>query len=220
MSAQDVARRLPDPPTLRDRCRSMAMLDAVMQPDKPYLRRHGFDAHWSPARELASMDNGGGDTYSIVFSAAGTYMIGFDHTSDLNPYASDGQEPFPGVLDSVPEVFRACVEEPSFRLDDVPMVTACLWREAGDTAWRTGDVDPRLGDDGADWLFDMLTDGTPQTYAEWATSYFDAPVDLDAVRDVYALRPLTADLVRALNPAVTPEHLGDAAAAIGYPRAS
>ncbi|MFE3374351.1 hypothetical protein [Streptomyces anulatus] len=219
MTAQDVARTLPGIPTLRDLCRSMAMLDAIMQPDKPHLRRHSFDAHWSPGRELASMDNGGGDTYSIVFSAAGAYVIGFDHTSPLNPYASDDEVPFPGVLDSVPEVFRSCVEEPSFRLDDISLVTACLWRETGDTAWRTGDVDPDLGDDGADWLFGMLIDGTPKTYADWAAYYFGARVDLDAVQDVYELRPLTPEVVEVLNPAVTPERLGDAAAAIGYPLA-
>lgn len=219
MTAQDVARKLPGIPILRDRCRSMAMLDAIMQPDRPHLRRHAFDAHWSAGRELASMDNGGGDTYSIVFSAAGAYAIGFDHTSPLNPYASDDEVPFPGVLDSVPEVFRSCVEEPSFRLDDLSLVTACLWRETGETAWRTGEVDPALGDDGAGWLFRMLVDGTPAAYADWAAYYFGAPVDLDAVQDVYELRPLTPELVGALNPAVSPERLGDAVAGIGYPRA-
>lgn len=39
MTAQDVARTLPGIPTLRDRCRSMAMLDAIMQWSRSSIRR-------------------------------------------------------------------------------------------------------------------------------------------------------------------------------------
>lgn len=41
-------------------------------------------------------------------------------------------------------------------------------------------------------------------------------MDLDAVIDVYELRPLTSELVAALNPAVTLEQLGDTIASICY----
>ncbi|MFD9501303.1 hypothetical protein [Streptomyces sp. NPDC060035] len=219
MTAPDVARALPDIPTLRDRCRSMAMLDAILQPDKPFLRRHTFDTRWSATQELASMDNGGGDAYDIVFSAAGAYVRGFDHVSPMNAYAGDG-EPWPGLFDVVPEVFRSCVDEPKFHLDGVPLVTVCLWRETGEPAWATGDVtcpdDP--GSDGSGWLFGLLTDGSPEAYGRWAEGYYGRPVDPGGVRDVYELRPLTPDLVRGLHPGVTPAQLQDAVESIGYPR--
>ena len=84
---------------------------------------------------MASMRNGSGDEYSVVFSDAGAYVRGFDHESPMSPYAGDG--PWPGVLDEVPEVFRACVEEPAFCDEDgMPVVTACMWRRAGDDRWQ------------------------------------------------------------------------------------
>ncbi|MFG2867260.1 hypothetical protein [Streptomyces sp. NPDC048338] len=219
MNARDVARRLPDIATLRNRCRSMAMLDAILQPGAPYLRHHRFDAHWTGTQELASMDNGGGDAYSVVFSAAGAYIRGFDHTSPMSPYAGDGT-PWPGVVDTVPEVFRSCVEDPAFRQEGIPHITVSLWRETTDEQWHTGEVDfdgGRSVPDGSDWLFRRLVEGTPEKYRAWAQRYYGTPVDLDAVIDVYGLRPLTPDMVAALNPAVTPAQLGDAMTSIGYP---
>ncbi|MBT2545812.1 hypothetical protein J7E99_35365 [Streptomyces sp. ISL-44] len=218
MNVRDVARRLPDIATLRNLCRSMATLDAILQPGAPYLRHHRFDAHWSATQELASVDNGGGDAYSVVFSAAGAYIRGFDHESPMSPYAGDGT-PWPGVVDTVPEVFRSCVEEPAFQLEGIAHITVCLWRENTDGQWRTGEVDfegGRLVPDGSDWLFRRLVDGTPEKYQAWAQRYYRTPVDLDAVIDVYELRPLTPELVLALNPAVTLEQLGDTIASIGY----
>ncbi|MFJ3519283.1 MULTISPECIES: hypothetical protein [unclassified Streptomyces] len=219
MNARDLARRLPDIASLRDLCRSMAMLDAILQPGVPELRHHRFDAHWSATQELASMENGGGDAYSVVFSAAGAYIRGFDHASPMSPYAGDGT-PWPGVVDTVPEVFRSCVEDPAFRREGIPHITVCLWRETADEQWRTGEVDfdgGRAVPDGSDWLFRRMVEGTPENYQAWAQRYYGRAVDLDAVIDVHQLRPLTPDAVAALNPAVTLAQLGDTIASIGYP---
>ncbi|GGK93763.1 hypothetical protein Ppa06_61930 [Planomonospora parontospora subsp. parontospora] len=78
MTAHDVARLLPDVPVLRDLCRSMAVLEAILSPDWE-SRYHSLDAAWSPGEEMASMCNGSGEEYSIVFSAAGAYVRGFAH---------------------------------------------------------------------------------------------------------------------------------------------
>lgn len=219
MTVHHVARQLPDIPALRDLCRAMAMVEAILQPDSPY-RRHGFDARWTATQELAWMDNGGGDEYSVVFSPAGAYIRGFDHTSPLSPYVGD-EQPWPGIFDDVPEPFLALTRHPAFGLDDVPHVTACLWREAADSRWLTGDVDfdtTSTVPDGAEWLFAFLTDGTPENYTNWAEGYYAIPVDPAAVRHVFALRPLTPEVVSALNPEVTLDALGDHIASIGYPQ--
>ncbi|MFC9246248.1 hypothetical protein ACFT7S_20310 [Streptomyces sp. NPDC057136] len=100
-------------------------------------------------------------------------------------------------------------------------MTACLWREAEDSQWRTGDVDfdgSSTVPDGADWLFGFLTDGSPEEYADWAAGYYGIPVDLAAVRHVYALRPLTPEIVSDLNPEVSLDRLADSIAGIGYPQ--
>lgn len=218
MTAHDVARLLPDIPMLRDLCRSMAVLEAILSPEWS-SRYHSFDADWSPGEEMASMRDGSGDEYSIVFSAAGAYIRGFDHESAMSPYNDDG--PWPGVLDSVPEVFRHCVEEPAFCDEDgMPVVTACLWREVGDGRWRVGEIDYPdgvNGPDGAAGLFARLVDPSAEAFRRFAEDYYEVPVDLDAVRHVYALRPLTQAVVTALNADLAVKDLADDLAAARYP---
>ncbi|MFE7116489.1 hypothetical protein ACFU99_13855 [Streptomyces sp. NPDC057654] len=220
MTVYDVARQLPSIAGLRNLCRSLAMLNAILNPDWEG-RYYSFDAGWSDGEEMASMRNGSGDEYSIVFSAAGAYVRGFDHEAPMSPYADDG-EPWPGVLDEVPEVFRRFVEEPAFTDEDgVPVVTACLWREATDNRWQHGVIDFPTGcsdPDGATGLFTILTDRSPEAFQRFAEDHYEVPVDLKAVRDVYDLRLLSQKLVSSLNPEVTLAELDEDITEIGYPQ--
>ncbi|SEO21868.1 hypothetical protein [Actinacidiphila rubida] len=218
MTVHDVARVLPEIEVLREHCRSLAVLEAVLSPDWE-SRYCSFDDHWSEEESMASMRDGSGNEYAIVFSAAGAYVRGFDHESPMSPYAGDG--PWPGVLDEVPEVFRPCVEEPAFGDEDgMPVVTACLWRQADGESWSAGTIDfPERGNgdpDGSRYLFALLVDRSPEAFQEWAEDYYEVPVDLAAVRHVFASRPLTEEVVRALNPEIALADLAEDIAGIGY----
>ncbi|MFD9702727.1 hypothetical protein [Lentzea sp. NPDC059081] len=219
MTAYDVARRLPSIPDMRALCRALAALDVVLDPDTED-RYHLYDPSWGPDQQLASMRDGSGNEYSVVFTTAGAYVRGFDHESPMSPYATDDEKPWPGVLDSVPDVFRACVEEPAFSDEfGTPYVTTCLWREHSDATWHHGDIAFPATDhdpDGADWLFALLTDGTPEGFQGWAQAYYEQPVDLDAVRHVYSGQPMTAEVVAALNPATSLAAVGESLAAMGW----
>ncbi|MGY3337304.1 hypothetical protein ACVW0K_003403 [Streptomyces filamentosus] len=223
MTVYDVARALPGIEELRDHSRGLAMLDAVLSPQWEG-RYYSYDAHWSDTEQLASMKDGEGGEYTIVLSPAGAFARVFDHESPISPYGplADG-ETWPGVLDGVPDAFRAYLTEPAFLdEDDVHVTTACLWRETGDTAWRTGPVDlTELTDhedvDGAARFLALLTDRTPEAYARWASDYYETAVDLDAVRHVLALRPLTQEVVTALHPGLDLADLAEDRAEIGYP---
>ncbi|MFG2127631.1 hypothetical protein ACGFNV_07510 [Streptomyces sp. NPDC048751] len=219
MTVQDVAGQLPGIAVLREHCRSLAILDAVLSPEWGD-RYHSFNDNWSEGASMASMQNGSGDEYSIVFTAGGAYIRGFDHESPMSPYAEDG--PWPGVLDEVPAVFRPCVEEPAFSDEDgMPLVTACMWRETGDDGWRTGTIDfpeeTSEDPDGAEYLFQLLVDRSPEAFQEWAEDYYEVPVDLEAVRHVFASRPLTERVVSALNSEITLSDLARDIAHSGYP---
>ncbi|MFJ4515648.1 hypothetical protein [Streptomyces sp. NPDC088816] len=219
MTVRDVARLLPEIAVLREHCRSLAMLEAVLSPEWED-RCYSFDDHWSEKESMASMRNGSGDEYSIVFSSAGAYVRGFDHESPMSPYAGDG--PWPGVLDEVPGVFRSCIEEPAFSDEDgMPVVTVCMWRETGDGGWRAGAIDfpdGVTGDpDGAGHLFHLLVDRSPEAFQRWAEDYYEVPVDLEAVRHVFASRPLTEEVVRALNSEIGLADLVEDIAEIGCP---
>ncbi|MFE5143268.1 hypothetical protein ACFRDV_37430 [Streptomyces fagopyri] len=220
MTAGDIAAALPDIDTLKDLCRSMAMAEAILNPDGECI--YSYSAQWSEAEEAASMRNGSGDEYDIVFAPEGAYIRGFDHESPLSPYHhEDVPQPWPGVLDSVPEVFRRHVGEPAFTDEDgCPVVTACLWRETNAPSWQTGRITFPEGHpdpDGSHWLFELLLDPSPEAFRTFAEDYYEVSVEVEAVRHIYDLRPLGQRHVVALNPSVGAETVIAAAKAIGYP---
>ncbi len=80
VTAVDVARALPDIETLRDRCRAFARLEAIVSPQEE-SRYYCYDRDWGPGAEAASMQNGSGDFWHIVFKPAGAIVLGFAHES-------------------------------------------------------------------------------------------------------------------------------------------
>ncbi|MDG6103297.1 hypothetical protein Daura_17460 [Dactylosporangium aurantiacum] len=217
VTARDVAAALPDIPVLRERCQALAALDAILSPEWE-SRYFSFDAHWGPGEQVASMRNGSGDEYDIVFGEAGVFIRGFAHESPMSPAHDEDGELWPGLLDAVPEVFAGSVAEPAFSYDGRLEATVCVWRETGDDRWHTGDVDHPAGPDpdGADGLFAVLVAGTPQAYRAFAEDYYERPVDAGAVRAVFAHEPLTDALVTRLNPDLTLADLAEDLARIGY----
>lgn len=217
VTVYDVARALPDIAALRDRCRALAMLDAILSPEWE-SRYYSFDSGWAPGVELASMRDGSGDEYAIVFAAAGAFVRGFAHESPMSPAANGGQV-WPGLVDAVPPALAAWVAEPAFGFQGRFEATVCLWREAADDRWRAGRVDLPAGPDpdGADALFAVLLDATPAAYRRFAEDYYEAPMDGDAAAEVFALRPLTVRTVRRLNPEISLADLAADRATIGYP---
>jgi hypothetical protein len=221
VSVFEVIRQLPDISTVRERSRAMAVLDAVMSPEWEG-RYFSFNSRWAAAEEMASMRDGSGNEYSIVFSAAGAYARGFDHESPMSPYRVSPPAPWPGMFEGVPEVFRSQISEPAFSDHrGTPRATVCFWREHDAAEWRAGAVEELaegMRDDGsAEWLFEVLLDGRPEAYQQFAEEYYEVAVDIKAVRHVYELRPLTQSIVSSLNPEVALADLDEDLAEIGYP---
>ncbi|HET9657035.1 MAG TPA: hypothetical protein VFP72_16910 [Kineosporiaceae bacterium] len=196
----------------------MAMLDAILCPEWE-SRYYSFDARWAPGEELASMRNGSGDVYSIVFSAAGAFIRGFDHESPMSPFASGRNRVWPGVVDSVPGVFADYLAEPAFSVEGILEATVCLWRQTEDDRWHVGVIDFPAGadPDGALGLFGVLMDGSPEAYRRFAEEYYEQAIDSDAVAQVYQLRPLTEELLHRLNRDVSLADLEEDVTAIAYP---
>jgi hypothetical protein len=214
VSVFDVIQRLPEPADVRRVSRALAVLDLVLNDDAS-TRYYEFDARWSATEEAALMRDGSGNEYSIVFSPDGTFAYGFDHESPMSPYVNE-LKPWPGLLDGVPEVFHGPRDDKAF-WDEAPRATVCFWRTADDTAWRCGPVE-NVDADGADWLFELVADGRPEAYLTFAEDYYEQALDLDAVRYVYALMPLTEYVVTSLNPQRRLADLKESIAEIGYPR--
>ncbi len=216
MTVTHLAARLPAIETVRRWSQSLAVLDAIVSRDWQH-RYFSFDAHWAADQEMASMRNGSGDEYSITFAPVGAFVRGFDHESNMSPYARSPMAVWPGVVDSVPGEFAEFVAEPAFSDDGVPRVTVCSWRRADEDTWRHGPVRfPRAADpDGADWLFEQL-DGRPETYRSFAASYYEIDLGLDAVAAVYRHEPVSDALLSALNPKLSQSSLASDLDEIGY----
>ncbi|MFE5108333.1 hypothetical protein [Streptomyces sp. NPDC056663] len=218
ITALDLLRQLPDRETLKSISRSLATLDLIMSPSWEG-RYYSYDSAWGEHEEFASMRNGQGDEYSIVFGPGGVYVRGFSHESPMAPAKLSGSL-WPGVVDSVPEIFREYVEEPSFGGSDGPLVTVCLWwLDEQDAAWHCGDIDfPDVEDpDGSDFLFSLVIDQSPENYLKFARSYYGVELDLSIVHAIYNMQPLTPEIISTLNPEIGLTDIMEDLEEIGYP---
>lgn len=205
---------LPLPSTLRPLTQSLALLDAILQPEWD-LRYHSFHATWSTDDALASMRTGGGDHYFLLFMTSGTILKGFAHEAPMSPFDTDPPGIWPGVLDAVPSTFASFLSEPAFVCEET---TFCVWHRSGDTRWQCGtisypdDPDP----DGSRQLLALL-DGSPQTYQVFAEEYYERPINLAAVVHIYQHKPLTDAIIAALNPALSLRDIQADLDEIAYP---
>jgi hypothetical protein len=205
---------LPEIEPLRRLCQSLAMLDAIMSPEWEY-RYYSFNSKWASGEMMASMSNGSGDEYHILFTSVGAIIKGFAHESSMSHWTSESEKPWPGVLDEVPPEFQDFLCEPAFSIKDV---TFCVWRKHADAFWQIGTVDyPTEADpDGSEELLSIL-DGDPSKYVTFAHEYYEREISPLAVEQIYRHRLLQADVVSALNADVSIEELQGDVEQVGYP---
>jgi hypothetical protein len=207
---------LPDIGSLRRLLQSMAMLDAILCPEWQY-RYYSFNSRWSTGEQMGSMRDGCGDDFFALFNSAGCWLKGFAHEKSMSPYSDRCKElVWPGVLDSVPAEFAACMQQPAFKISDT---TFCIWRRFIDASWMCGQIEfpPDTNDpDGSRELLSPL-DGRPESYHSWAESYYERDVKMSAVRVIYDHLPLTGEIINSLNPELVPAMLEADVIEIGYP---
>ena len=163
---------------------------------------------------MASMRNGSGDEYFILFNPYGAIIKGFAHESLMSPYATKSGSPWAGVLDSVPNEFKDFLSEPAFSIEST---TFCIWRRYTDSSWQVGKIDYPLDDnpDGSEDLLSIL-DKQPSAYKEFAEYYYEKQVVLSAVEHIYQHKALTSEIVAALNADVSLDTLKSDIEEIGY----
>ena len=206
MTAKATLENLPDIDTLRRLTQSLAVLDAIMSPEWEF-RYHSFNAYWSDKEMLASMRDGSGNDYFILFNSHGAVIKGFDHESEMSPFASlDCETIWPGVLDSLPSEFNAIRTDAAFPLE---CTTFCIWRKWDAEHWQTGAVEYPDGEaeaDGSGGLL-FLLDAKPKTYQAWANDYYETDLVLAAIEHIYSHKPLAAEVICTLNAEVSLDDL-------------
>jgi hypothetical protein len=187
------------------------MLDAVLSPEWDY-RYYSFNRRWDPeaSTRMASMRNGVGDEYFILFFPDGTAAIkGFAHESP----ALAGGFLVPGVFEGIPGFFDGFLNEPAFSMD---RATFGLWYADG--RWTRSNVLSRsiVDADGSGEHLSLLV-GTAADYAAFAAEYFEVEVDAEVVGRFFRHEPLTSDLAAALYEDADLDPITDELDDIGYP---
>lgn len=213
ISTRDLS-ALPAIETLKKLTQSLAMLDAIIMREWGY-RYYSFNSKWAEGEQMASMRNGEGDGWFCAFGRPGAFLKGFDHESEMSPWSMETPMVWSGVLDSVPEDFKAFATEPAFSMEDT---TFCIWRGIHDLKWTAGAISFPAGDDpdGSGWMLAIL-DNDPLTYKKWGEEYYERSISTTAIQQIYKGAPLTSGLVRDINPNVEFASILADAEEIAYP---
>lgn len=228
---------LPDVESLKRLSQSLAMLDAILSPEWEF-RYYSFNSKWSESEMMASMRDGSGDDYFILFNSHGAIIKGFAHESPMSPFVNEPIKVWQGVLEKVPNEFQDFLSEPAFSIE---ATTFCIWRKYSDSSWQVGDivypeeldpqtieairalqqtsdvVYPTLNDpDGSEELLSIL-DGNYSSYQKFATQYFGKEIASSVVQYIYEHKPLTDEIIVQLNAEVSKKKLQDDIEEIGYP---
>lgn len=221
-SVTEFATKLPRPAELQRRCRVVAMLDALVEGHPLGKNDTGvlYQPNWRHGDDLVKEWDGGGNNWSIIFSAEhGVFIRGFDHESDMSSYNDDDY--WPGLVGALPEPFRSDLKNPDLydHYDGALQMTVCVWRGPTDTMWRYGKVEPTQWGyygDGGEGMFEQLVDWRPREQLDWRYPAEGHEIPDEAVRRVMDQAPLTDDLIRAFHPSPDIAALRAVAVRIGY----
>jgi len=206
--------RLPQIEVLRRLTKSLAMLDAIICPEWGY-RYYSYNSKWADGKEMASMRDGCGDDWFLLFDQNGAALKGLAHESAVARDPSFAAR----IQQAVPSIFASFLNEPAFSMGKASF---CFWRRFTDPTWSIvtpsgGCVSPEQ--DGSLELIGIL-DGKPETYQVWATDYYEREISLAAVRAIYEHQSLSEPLIATLNPDISFSDVRNDVLEIGYPHMS
>lgn len=216
---------LPNPRELKNICKSIAALEAIICPEWEY-RYYSYQKDWSETEELFEMRTGQGDKLLVIFSTEGTCLNGFAHASKFNrcknvlgeennslfqnlfgqkkePQTKLKQETVVGILDRLPKEFQEFIYgEPVKSIG----TTFCIWQTKTDNNWKIGEVELPNDEykDGSSDLLQLL-DGNPLTYKNWLEEYYEKSfeenkLELELVEKIYNRTIITKEIIVEINP--------------------
>ena len=185
--------RLPPPEPLERICKGLAVLDAILSPERE-RRYYSFDAEGPAGTRMASMRNGEGDAYVIVFTAGLAFVKGVAHEY---PRADPAV-----VFHGLPTALAPQLAEAAFAMADL---TYGGW--FADGAWTI------RGDDHGQLA---VPSGQVERYCKLAADYYERAIPRGAVGAILTGAPLDATLLAKIDPGRKLEDLAADLAEIGY----
>jgi hypothetical protein len=190
---------LPPIEYLLKRCRALAALDLILSPEWQY-RYYSFNSNWSATEQMASMRDGCGNEWWIVFHRDNWAALkGLDHESAA--WSKHREKLSSALQRAIPAELTGFATEPAFRWN---ATSFAYFHATGSAGWtRVNDLTPYATDIAGDDQLLALLIGKPSDYASFATDYYEVDVDHCIVADLFALRPITDSVVHALNPSTS-----------------
>ena len=179
---------LPDRYKLKEICKSISVIDAILCED--WLDRYyTYNSKWADEEEFAGKKNGEGDELLILFRSDGCVINGMTHEY----YPKDKAKLTEGLLKMYDDFIFG---EPVHSIG----TTFCIWTN-NQNVWQIGQLENF--DDGSEEMLKIF-DGNPQTYIEWATDYYEDGFvvnenTLKVVTGIYQGKVLTKSMVLTIN---------------------
>lgn len=146
-----------------------AQLEAEFTEDES-MRCYHFYPEWSDGVAIATYENGGGDDLVIIFKDNNVLIKGFDHESEVSPYAQEEYKIWPGMYQGAPKYLIDILDEGPFEKDHV---TFCYWLLNNEIQWEQGPVVYNDGeDDGSSWLLSAIKFNS-KLCTDWIKEYFE-----------------------------------------------
>lgn len=187
---------LPSIPNLLQRTKALAALDLILSPDWQY-RYYSFNSTWSPSEQMASMRDGCGDEWWLVFNDSGWAALkGLGHTSFA--WVSGRESLSSAIQNEFPPELHDFAHEAAFRWDSTSfgyfyLPSLGVWHYANSSTHFSE------MDSGDTPLLDHLV-GVADNYATFASDYYETDVPKDIVESIFTLQPITQEIVSLLNP--------------------
>jgi hypothetical protein len=206
---------LPSIPALIRRTKALAALDLIMSPEWEF-RYFSFNCKWADDEQMASMRDGSGDDWFMVFHKDGWGGLkGLTHES--HAWSEGGGELSAALQSVIPSALGTFATEPAFSWHQTSFA---YFHETSAKKWtRANDLTPFAGLDPAEGDVISVFDVGPDAYVTFAKDYYEVEIPLKTVTKIYELAPITRDIVKSLNPAVSLKDIeAELREGIGYPR--
>ncbi|TDR27846.1 hypothetical protein [Hydromonas duriensis] len=199
---------IPNPNELLKLSQSLALLDAIICPEWEY-RYFSFNSKWSSSEKMASMRDGEGSDYFILWGPS-YCAIKAKYSDSSNEYVAKFE---PSINVQMPdELIVLFVNELAFSMQDASFI---YWYDFTKHFWIKALVE-KQGEDGSIKLLQWFINSA-YTYKEWADDYYEISLDLEICKKIFDHAPLTETEVKAINKDIDFSLLSNEISEIGYP---
>ena len=173
---------------LQNKLKALAALDAIIEPEWEY-RYFSYDSNWAVDEEMASMRDGQGGHWFILFK---NELIGYKCISPEDGLMDNLED----IKDNLPEEYLEFINEPAFYVNEA----SSIWI-LNQGQWV------KFGKDIV-YLIDLaqIENWTACNYKKWADEYYERDFDLNAIESVFKHK-VDKETISKLNPVISIEDL-------------